>query len=125
MAMTKKEQAHVEALLTASALRATSPVEPDVEPPGYQRSAKDPDLTVGFLFAGEQSSMARVEPSCSSSVHHGFGQTDKVTTQGSRRLYSTRLLALRALRYATEQHCANLLRKVDRMIEDEQGDVLL
>ena len=49
MAMTKKEQAYVEGLLTAGALRYTADVEPDVPVP----EGGSGKTTRGFLFYGE------------------------------------------------------------------------
>jgi hypothetical protein len=117
MSMTKKEKAAFEALLTRAALRATSPVIPDVPPPDHSTNG----LATGFLFIAPSSPYARVDIACSSSIHHAVGYTDKTTSQGARSLYSTRLMALRALRYEVEQECASRLRKVDQMIEAEEG----
>jgi len=116
MAMSKKEQALVEALLTEAALRRTSPVAPDVPVPTGS------GLTKGFLFSGAHSSDPGVQKACSSSVHHAIGRDDQTRTQQPRSLYSTKLLALKALRYEVESHCAAILRRVDKQIEDEQGE---
>lgn len=112
--MTKKEREQVEVLLTEAALRRTSPVEPDVPVPVGTGA-----LSVGFLPTGERGYDPQVLPACSSAVDHGIGSQDKVSTQGARRLYSSRLLALQALRYEVETECARRLRKIDRMIEEE------
>ena len=112
--MTKKEKEALEAALTAAALRTTGDVAPDVPPPSSG------GLSKGFAVVAETSDYARVEPACSSSVHHGTGQQDKTTTQGPRHLYSTKEMALKALRRAVERHCAERLRRVDRMIEEER-----
>ena len=118
MAMNKKEVAEVERLKQElrlkGALRATSNVEPDVPIPlSFTES-----LSKGVLFSGETSSWPRVEPACSSCVFHNFGDDTRTSTQGSRRLYSTRLLAARALRYAVEQDCCARLARLDKMIEE-------
>ncbi len=114
MVMNKKEKAALEAALTEAALRRTSPVQTDVAiPQGYGR-----ELSTGWLYAGEKSREGgRVSASCSSSIHHAFGRTDATTTQNARRLFSTKLLALQALRYATEEDCCKQLRRIDRFIE--------
>jgi len=109
----KKEQERFEELLTRAALRSTSPTLPDVDVP-------NDGLSTGFLYAGENSVDPRVDVACSSSVHHAFGRNDKTTSQRPRRLYSTRLLALKGLRYAVEQRCAAILRGIDRQIEEEE-----
>ena len=122
MAMTKKEAAEVEKmkqeLRLRGALRATSNVEPDVPIPSGSYSDRQ-GLSKGFMFVSESGYWPRVEPSCSSSVYHSIGRDDRTTTQEPMRLYSTRLLALRALRYAIEQDCCARLTKVDKMIEEE------
>ena len=122
MAMNKKETAEVERLKRElrlkGALRSTEPVSPDVPIP----SCRDGNsLSVGFLPVGEQGDWPRIEPACSSTVHHGIGRTDRTSTQGARNLYSTRLKALRALRYDVEQCCCTRLAKVDEMIEQEMA----
>lgn len=112
--MTKKELQTLEAALTQSALRSTCGQLPDVAiPPSFS------DLTKGWLPIASSSTSARVEPACSSSVHHATGRTDKTTTQQPRRLFSSRLTALRQLRYEAEQEAASRLRSIDRMIERE------
>jgi len=116
MAMTKKEKEALEAALTVAALRTTTDVAPDVPPP------TNGGLSKGFAVVGERSDNGRVEPACSSSVHHGIGQHDRTTSQNARHLYSTKILALKALRRAIEQDCAVRLRRVDRMIDAESSN---
>jgi hypothetical protein len=116
MAMTKKEQAEVaelkRKLSLVAALRWTDPVEPDVPyPTGYGDK-----LSTGFCPCYD-----RVEVACSSAGFHAVGRTDKTTSQQPRSLYSTRILALKALRHEVELRCANELARVDRMIEQEVG----
>ncbi len=120
--MNKKETAAFEALQNelrlAKSLRFTEPVRPDVPPPTSEERGNR--LTVGYDFAGALGTAGgRVEVACSSSVHHALGRTDKTTSQGSRALYSTRLLALRALRHEVEQECAKRLAGIDKQIEQE------
>ena len=116
MAMTKKEKEALDAALTAAALRTTADVSADVPPP------KSKGLTKGWLPVAERSDFPRVEPACSSSDYHGKGQQYKTTSQGARRLYSTKILALKALRREVEKDCAERLRRVDRMIEEESSN---
>lgn len=111
--MTKKEQAALEAALTQSALRATSPHSPDVPPGSWDTLAK------GWLPIAASTDAARVEAACSSGRFHATGSTVKTNSQGGRQLYSSRLLALRQLRYETEQEAARRLRRIDKMIEQE------
>ena len=115
MAMNKLEKQMVEDLRVKCALRWTSPVEPDVPVP------ESCELSTGFLPCAARSDSARVDVACSDRVHHGVGTNTKTTSQGTRRLHSTRLLALRALRYEVEQYCAGLLRQVDAQIEAEES----
>lgn len=111
MAMNKSERATFAYLRTMLALHITEAVEPDIAPP-----AKSNALRKGWLFNVHSQ---RVEIACTSGVSHSFGQDDQARSQGTRRLFSSRLLALRALRYATEQECAKKLRDIDRQIETE------
>ena len=96
-----------------AALRWTDPTPvPDVPIPDDSMR-----LSTGYLF---NSYTGRVNVACSSSTHHAVGQTDTTTTQGPRRLYSTRLLALQALRVAMEWECAKALAEVDEQIARER-----
>lgn len=112
--MTKKEKENYEAAMTASALRTTCDVAPDVFP-----SQSLANLAKGWVPVASANSHARVEPACSGPVSHGIGQQEKTTSQRPICLYSTKLLALKALRREVERDCAQRLRKVDRMIEEE------
>lgn len=120
MAMNKKERAYVEQLeeqlRLAKALRFTESVEPDVAPP-----TDNTKLSKGFLF-NDSFNYYRVEPACSSIIYHGFGRNDRTTTQGARHLYSTRSLALRAMRHCAEQRCALMLADIDRQIEQAEAE---
>jgi hypothetical protein len=113
--MTKKEQRQVDETIAGLklqvALRWTEPVAPDVPPPDGSSA-----LTVGWLTCYN-----RVEPACSSCVHHGSGTTTRTTTQGARTLFSTRLRALKALRHEMELRFAAELRQLDAQIETEQA----
>jgi hypothetical protein len=113
MSMTKKEKATVEGLLIEAALRRTSAVEPDVEIPEFG------GLSKGYLPVAETGDYPRVLEACSSSVYHGTDSMIKTTSQGPRRLYSTRLRALRALRFKVEFECAKRLWRVDNAIGEE------
>jgi hypothetical protein len=120
MAMNKKEQAAFDDLQAqlriAKALRFTEPVKTDVPIP---ESFRDSSLAKGWLYNAYVSGNPRVEKSCSSSVHHSFGNDDKTTTQGACRLYSTKLRALRAMRHEVEQRVAKILADIDAEIEAE------
>lgn len=118
MAMTKAEKAALEVALTECALRRTAEVKPDVPPPGYGSGLSV--LTRGFAVVGERSDYPRIDEGCSSSIFHSVRSTTKTDTQGPISLYSTRLKALRALRYRVELQCAQRLRKIDKMIEEEE-----
>ena len=111
MAMTKKELAEMDALKTAlriaKSFRFTSEVAPDLRPP------KDHSLTKGWLFNDYSHDVFKA---CSSSVHHGNGW-ERTSAQNPRSLYSTELLAYRALRYAMEVKLSAALARVDARIE--------
>lgn len=95
-----------------AALHWTDPAPgPDVAPPESFAA-----LSTGFLFNAYSD---RVDVACSSGISHAVGSPDRVQSQGSRRLYSSRLLALRALRNAIERQCAERLYAIDRLIAKE------
>lgn len=121
--MNKKEQAAFadlqEQLRIAKALRFTEPVERDVEPPecGIGREIRN-----GYdynAFIGPYG-RPRVEPACTSSVYHSFGQHNKTDSQNPRRLFSTKLLALKAMRNDVELKCAKILADIDLQMEQEK-----
>ena len=125
MAMNKKEQAMVDdlrkQLLLAKAFRRTDPVEPDVMPPGHSDPLKA--IRKGWLpstYLGNYGDW--VSPACTSLLYHNPNNDDKTSTQGSRRLYSSKLLALKAARYSIECQCEAILAKIDAEIEpNNQG----
>jgi hypothetical protein len=115
MTMTKKEREELESLrrqlLVAKAFRFTERVLPDVLiPTGFGVLSK------GFLYSAHLMAL-RFVPACSSSVGHNFGSSDETNSRNGRALYSTELLALRALRNDAEQQCANWLADIDKAIE--------
>lgn len=117
--MTKKEQAEMdslrEQLRISKALRFTDEVKPDVQPPAPSEVGNK--LRTGFQYHAYGD--GRVSPACTSSMFHSVGNNDKTTTQGGRALYSTRLLALKAMRHDMELECAKRLAAVDALIEKE------
>ncbi len=113
--MNKKEQALVEKLLTQSALRATSEVKPDVPIPESWS-----ELVKGWKPIAAASTSARVEQSCSTGGYHAIGSWKDTRSQQPIKQYSTKLLALKALRWEVEQDCAHRLRVIDRQIEAEE-----
>lgn len=115
MALTRADKEMIESLKLSMSLRWSDPVEPDVDIPTGR------ELSKGYLPVAACSDSARVCEACSSSVHHGTSGFDKATIQQPVRLYSTKLLALRALRYQVACYCAKLLRRIDAQIEAEQG----
>jgi len=115
--MTKKEQARMEQLLTDAALRRTSPVEPDVMPPLPGETGNR--LTVGWHF---NSYSRAVGMGCSSYGYHSRHSTTKTDTQQPKALYSSKMLALRAMRYELETRLCHELRSVDIMIEKEEAE---
>lgn len=75
------------------------------------------ELRQGYLFNAYTS---RISPACTSAVSHSEYRNDETTTQRPRRLYSTPLRALLALRNAVERECAEQLERIGRMIEEAQ-----
>jgi hypothetical protein len=118
MAMTKKEKAAFdEAILkaqTLGALRWTSPVAKDLPRPDSWGTA-----TSGWCF---NSYSCDVTQAWSEVSAHGYGPTRSKLSgvQNGVDLFSTKLLALRALRHAVECESAGKLRKIDAMIEAEE-----
>ena len=115
MAMTKKEQAAMQAAIdraeTLAALRWTWPVERDVDVPlhGYSE---------GWDYNAHS---MRVWQGWSDRVAHGEGKAPEAGKyrsgrQGSRRMFSTKSRALAAMRHEVEQKSAADLMRVDRRI---------
>ena len=115
MSMTKKETAEVESLRRelsiVAALRWTEQVLPDIPVPVRNR------LTKGWLAGYD-----RVDIACSSCVFHAYGRNDKTTTQQPVALFSTKLLALKALRYEMERRFAEQLANIDRQIAESLAE---
>jgi hypothetical protein len=95
----------------------TAPVAPDVPPPATVSN----DYTEGWLYNLYTRTVAQT---WSSSSSHGAGTAADAQrpyrggSQGSRSLYSTKLLALQALRWAVECEAALQLYDIDRQIEE-------
>ena len=113
MAMTKAEKAELQGLrdrlALVSALRWTEAVAPDLPAPAYGEPA-----TSGWDRDGLRS--------WSESHRHGSGPAPEPGRSGYQRgraLYSSKLLALRAMRHKVELECAARLAQVDKMIEAE------
>jgi len=118
MAMNKKEIELVEDMKTKLALRFTEEILPDIDKPS---SEKMYEIINGWSF---NSYSLRIEKSCSSSHFHSISNWDKTTSQQGIKQYSSRLLALKAMRHEVELKCAKELRKIDLMIEKEIADDL-
>lgn len=125
MAMNKKEQAEMaelrKKLAIAKAFVRTLPVEKDVPVP--LPSWESGKYSHGFDFNSYNNSIGEY---WSSSVSHytsnPIGKTGYIS--GSQRgvsLYSTRLLALKALRHAVENNCAAALADIDAQIIQEEA----
>jgi hypothetical protein len=117
MAMTKKEKGYVEFLeneiAEAIAFRFTEDIAPDVFPPtGYD------EIAIGYDFNSYNST---VSPAWTSSNSHGSGHVrDRSASREAIDLYSTKKLALRALRRTLEKKYSAELARIDRMIKDAQ-----
>lgn len=102
-------------------------IDPDVPPP--KPGGPSNALSFGWMF---NSYSTAVVMACSSSISHGVSsQGDKeppsrTTTQGARHLYSTEVLALKAMRQEMERKFASSLAAVDRRIAEasthKEGD---
>lgn len=114
MAMNKKEQAMVEALKTEASFYKTLEVLPDLPPPKEMG-----ELTKGYMYRGALSDYPVVEVACSSETGHDVGRNDKTSSQNPIDLFSTKILALRALRHKVEKQACEKLRRIDKMIEKE------
>lgn len=120
MSMSKKEQAEFaaakKAVIVARALNWTEPVERDVPPPAYNQND-----TLGYTFNTYD---ARVMYGRSSSIHHATSDSEmpqKTRSQRPLSMYSTKLLALKALRHAVECECAEKLARIDMDIAQERA----
>ena len=114
MSLNKKERQMFDDLLTAAALRSTTEVKPDL-------IVKESKTIRGYLPVAECSDSARVEHVESTTTSHK-NVGSHYGSQGGVNLYSTKVLALRALRYKVEWECAKKLRAVDKMIENAVGE---
>lgn len=115
--LTKKQQEALEEAAREErirqALRWTGPAPArDVPPP------RDGGLSTGYTY---NAYTRRVIEACSSAVYHAIGRTDRTTTQRPIALYSTRLLALQALRATLEREFAEALEQIDQQIAREEA----
>jgi hypothetical protein len=118
--MTKKEKEEMEAAKKMAALRWTEEVKRDVPVP-------ESGFSEGWDF---NANAGRVWLGWSDRVGHGTGAapTDwkgRIGSQGSRAMYSSKLLALKAMRHEMERMLASQLYEVDKMIakEKEAGEI--
>ena len=121
--MNKREQLAFDAAQIQSrinrALRWSdaSEIPPDVPPPdGYT------EYTAGWTFNAYDA--GRVERGWSSTVSHGSGEPPLAGryssgSQNGSSMYSTKTLALRAMRCEMEMRFARILAGIDKQIEDE------
>lgn len=97
-----------------SALRITEGAARDLDIP-----AKWGEISKGWDYNSYLNSPS-VDKACSSSINHGDGW-EKTNAQCPRRLFSTRLLALKELRREVELKAARILAGIDIQIEDEKS----
>lgn len=122
MAMNNKEQAEMAALkkqlAVASAFVRTPAVAKDVPPP--EPSGKR-DYSHGFNFNAYNGTTEEYWSSCNTHyTSNPVGKTGYISgRQEGIALYSTRLLALKALRHAVENEAAESLAKIDIQIAAE------
>lgn len=106
--------AAIEHAETLAALRWTEPVEKDLPIPRE-------NFTSGWNFNIYNGT---VQQMWSSVVFHGYGAEPKQECSSSQRgisLFSTKILALKALRHATECEAAEKLRRIDAAIAEEMS----
>jgi len=120
--MTKKEKAEVDELIsrvnTLAALRWTEEVKPDIPKPDSHSIETCGWYYLTSIFYGGD----KVETAWSSSGAHGTGPSRSCRSQGGISLFSTELLALKALRHSVEKECATRLYRIDRMIEQARAN---
>jgi len=117
--MNKKEQAAFDELeqklRLAKAFSWTSPVAPDLAPP-----TEGHKLSRGYTY---HTYSTMVQPACSSRNRSYRGAHELpelgLASTGGIMLYSTKLLALKALRHEVEHDCARRLASIDKQIEHE------
>ncbi len=114
MAMTKKEkEAHdaiVARLELVSALRWTAPVLPDVLPPKKGAIRR----VAGYAF--DLTDYEVLQAWTGSDAHATYFEGSEEKEDGGLPLFSTRILALKAMRSAVEEKSASRLREIDRRI---------
>jgi hypothetical protein len=120
MAMTKKEQAAMQAAIdraeTLAALRWTNPVQRDVGVPKDSYSQGwDYNAWTKTVFIGWSDAVSRGTGPAPEAGAHRSG------TQGPRSYYSTEALALAAMRHEIELKTAAELLKIDRQIAAALG----
>lgn len=110
----KAEQARIEREAPAH-LTWTDPVAPDVPPPACYGHTEGWDFRVSLGSWGDP---VTVERAWSTAVSHGTGvySARASGSQGSRALYSTEALALRAARHEVCRRAARMLLSVDERI---------
>lgn len=92
----------------------TEDVAPDLYPP----ILPDTHIQNGYDFNLESRSVVEA---CSSWNLHGYGKWSRVYAQGPISLYSTKLLALKALRRALELRFATELKDLDKQIRGAEA----
>ena len=128
MAMNKKEQAAMKEAIDRAdllaALRWTDPVNKDIPAPLYSfKSSDGKRYTEGWDFNAYSKKVYQAWSEC---VAHGTGPypVDNKNRHGSQNaisLFSTKLLALKAMRHSVERQAAADLMAIDRLIEKEKG----
>jgi hypothetical protein len=117
MSMNKKEQAEFDAakkaVIVARALNWSEPVERDIPAPQNGESK-------GFTFNTYSTEVLFALSSWGFHATSRDGFPKKTSTQRGVNLFSTKLLALKALRCAVEKECAEKLAGIDMQIQAEK-----
>lgn len=112
--MNKAEKAELEAAKTAAALCWTSPVPFDVGVPDSGRVS-------GWCY---NPSALSVWEGWTEKCHHEYGKapSEYSALADWRKMHSTKLLALKAMRYEVALRAAGELRAIDKMIERAEAE---
>lgn len=111
------EAAALEQQLTMDALHFTADVEPDIPVP-----AAGSKLQNGYIPSKGRDSLGFSE-ACSTSSAHSTYRHGQTSSQRGIPMYSTPLLALRALRRQHEIAAAETLRKIDILIAEQESEM--
>ena len=119
MAMNKAEKKQLEDAIDKARLYAAFHITPEITPDLVAPNSDDGMYAHIYGYAFNEHTRTVFE-AWSESVRNGTGHKErKHGTQGKRDLYSTKSLALQALRHKVAMKTADILASIDLMIEKE------